>query len=68
MVYTVIDHRNDGIKCSKLKWSIRVHVMENYGPFVFYNNIYFFTKNQNQKQPALCDMLSHFFGLYSHRP
>ena len=49
-------------------WSIRVHVMENYGPFVFYNNIYFFTKNQRQKQPALCDMLSHFFGLYSHRP
>ena len=37
-------------------WSIRVHVMENYGPFVFYNNIYFFTKNQKQKQPALCDM------------
>ena len=40
--------------------------MEKCGRFVFYNNIYFFTKNQ--KQPALRDMSRRFHGLYSHRP
>ena len=29
-------------------WSIRVQTMENSGRFVFYNNIYFFMKNQKQ--------------------
>ena len=43
--------------------------MENCGRFVFYNNIYFFFKEKPKtKQPALCDMLRHFHGLYSHRP
>ena len=47
--------------------------MENCRRFVFYNNIYFFyekpQKKKNKiKQTALCDMLRHFNGLYSHRP
>ena len=79
MVYTLIDHRNDVIKCSKLQgfehfvasflWSIRVQTMENCGRFVFYSNIYFFyEKTRRTKQPALRDMLRHFHGLYSHTP
>ena len=41
--------------------------MENCGRFVFYKNIYFFKKNQKQKNRH-CVMLRHFHGLYSHRP
>ena len=43
--------------------------MENCGGFVFYNKIYFFTKNQKQiKQPELRDMLRYFHGLSPHSP
>ena len=46
---------------------IRVKTMENCDRFVFYNN-FFFHERPKTKQPALCDMLRHFHGLYSHRP
>ena len=43
--------------------------MENYGRFVFCNNIYFlYLRKTKTKQPALRDMLRHFHGLYSYTP
>ena len=82
MVYADIDHRNDVIKCPKLKlvslqsferfmtsflWCTSVKTMENCGRFVFYNNIYFqFPPKVSRKITR--DMLRHFHGLYSHEP
>ena len=40
--------------------------MENSGRFVFYNNIYFFTKTKTKTtgtEPVLRDMLRHLHGL-----
>ena len=89
MVYTLIDHRNDVIKCSTLKWNNKPQASgftakfwtfygiisvvyknvehEKLWSICFYDNIYFLRKPK-AKQPALCDMLRHFRGLYSYRP
>ena len=37
-------------------------------PICFLQERLFFYEKPKTKQPALCDMLRHFFGLYSHRP
>ena len=63
MVNTLIDHRSDVIKCSKLKWD---HEPQASG-FTAITIIFFYEKPKT-KQPALRDMLPHFHGLYSHRP
>ena len=66
MVYTRIDHRNDVIKCSKLKWRNEPQA-SGYTAIFFFLHFFFYEKPKT-KQPALRDLLRHFYGLYSHRP
>ena len=89
MVYTLIDHRNDVIKCSTLKWNNKPQASGFTAKFrtfygiisVVYKNVehgklwsicftitFIFYEKQKTKQPALCDMLRRFRGLYSYRP
>ena len=86
MFYTLIDHRNDVIKCSNLKpqasgftakfWTFygvisMVYKSVDHGKLwsiCFLQWHLLFYEKPKTKQPALCDMLYHVHGLYSHRP
>ena len=65
MICTRIEHRNNVIKCSKLKW--------NHQPQAwlyckaFFTITFIFLRKTKTKQPALLDRLRHFHDLYSHR-
>ena len=63
VVYTLIDHRNGVIKCSKLKLNHKRQASGFTQSFII-----FFYEKPKTKQAALRDMLLHFHGLYSHRP
>ena len=71
MVCSLIDHRNDVIKCTQV---LRVWTMENCGRFVFYSNIccccccFFFTRNQKQNNQhcVTCYVISMVYALIDH--
>ena len=72
MVYTLIEHRNEVLKCTKLKHQL---TFKNFSPYVkiwfFFVHVegwsYFYEKPKTE-QPALCGILRRFHSLHSHRP
>ena len=46
--YTLIDHRNDVIKCSKLKWNHKPQAAWKIVVDLFFTIIFFFGKTKNK--------------------
>ena len=76
---TLLDYRNDVIKCSKLKWNhepracgftakLRVYYHGKLWSICFFYNIYFFKKNQkqNNRHCVTCYVISMVYTLIDH--
>ena len=66
--YTLIDHRNDVIKCSKLKWNHKPQAAWKIVVDLFFTIFFFCWKNQkqNNRHCVTCYVISVVYTLIDH--